>query len=121
MSTELMCELLDLWSEERCEVKLDFDGGFGAVSDCPWTVWLLWGSERDNPHEAEYVEYQWPFYGESIDEALAAALVWARGLLPFKACEECDGRGWWGDLERPVTCRECDGDGLANHPEVVEA
>lgn len=110
--TDLLIELLDLWSAERCEVKMEFDESAGSSES--WTVLLVWVSEWNNPHQADWAEYTWNFYGETLDEALGEALEWAKALLPLERCGVCDGRGWWGGQNNPAVCEGCTGSGLAH-------
>jgi hypothetical protein len=112
-ATDLMIELSDLWYDERCEVKVDFDESAGST--WPWTISLTWVSEHDNPHQAEWAQYAWLFYGTTLDEALTEALEWAKRLVPFERCGACDGRGSYGILDKPVICPECGGSGLAHN------
>lgn len=108
--------LHDLWSDERCVVDLNYDGSAGT--SWPWLVGLVWTSEYDNPHHADWATYTWQFYGETPDDALVQAVRWAEGLLPFKQCGACDGRGRWKSDE---PCDECGGSGLEHGGDEVTA
>lgn len=101
-----MIELQELWSAELCDIKVEYHEG--------WEVHLVWVSEWDNPHQADWAEYTWEFYGDTIDETLTLALEWAKALVPFERCGACDGRGWYGSVTEMV-CEECTGTGLAHN------
>lgn len=105
-----MSELQELWCAEHCDIKVDY-------REVEWVVDLVWVSEWGNPHNADWAEYTWEFYGETIDEALTAALEWAKALIPFERCGACDGKGSYGGLGDPIVCEECTGTGLANRTE----
>lgn len=99
--------LEDLWSDELCCWRVERHG-----NETPWCVILEWTQERDNEHHADWTTFTWQFYGESVEEALADAVEWCRGLLPFRHCRECDGRGEYGGPRgATVACEDCGGTG----------
>lgn len=101
-----------LWWDERCSWHIDFDGSAGSSE--PWTVILEWTQEYNNPHQADWVTYTWQFYGATVDEALADAIAWCEGLVPFERCGACDGDGEYTSGSTVVACEDCGGTGLAN-------
>lgn len=104
-------DLSDLWSDERCVWRIDYEaGGWGSPKVTPWVVVLEWTQEYGNPHQAEWASFTWLFYGDTIEESLAAAVEWCRDLLPWAPCGECDGKGSWNG----TLCADCQGSGLAN-------
>ena len=116
----LMVDLASLWYGEGCELHFDYDET-SMGREWAWTVRLEWLTDGPgNPHQADWVRYAWVFYGSTLDEAIAAALEWAQGLVPFARCESCDGRGWYGAGNAPKPCEDCGGSGLAHNPEPAD-
>lgn len=111
-STALADRVSELWSDERCVWRMEFD--LAAPADSPWTVDLEWTDERDAPHEAEWATYIWRFGGETPEVALAETVAWLERLLPFERCGACDGAGAYGLADSRSVCDECCGSGLAN-------
>lgn len=104
-TTELAWQINDLWDDEGCDWKVRHEGG-----DWPWHVYLTWATEYGNPHQADFAEYTWQFYGDTVEEALADAVKWLDELAPWQPCGECDGLGAWNG--KP--CNVCHATGLAN-------
>lgn len=103
--------LSELWSEERCSWELHYEPSFYG-SPATFRLDLEWVTDRDTPHLADWTAYTWQFYADTADEAIADALAFCEGLLPFKPCGACDGVGWYGLPDSPTSCEDCAGTGL---------
>lgn len=109
-ASELAMDLSKLWSDEYCAWSVRYDASWGRRDLGTWVVVLTWATDRDTRHGAEWVEYTWEFYGDTLDEALEQAFGWVSELSVWKPCCECDGLGEWAG----IPCNDCNQTGLAN-------
>lgn len=75
--TDLATRLEGLWSDEGCSWSAEFDG---LDTSEQWIVNLKLGQFGGNLHGANFAEYRWWFYGDSIEEALTKAVGWCEEL-----------------------------------------
>jgi len=81
-------ELYALWEgNEYHEVEIRYESSWYG-NPAWWHVNLLWHSEYDNPHQAEWVTYTWQFYDRQLSAALADALDFAKALVALAPEEE---------------------------------
>lgn len=109
-------QLSELWDAERCSWSLEYEPAMYHAKGT-FRLDLEWADDRDTPHKADWATYTWQFYADTADEAISDAVAFCEGLLPFKVCPACGGRGgYYRTAEDEVPCEECEGTGLANRP-----
>lgn len=118
-TSALAVRLEQLWSEERCDWRIEFErSSYGRIEESIWTLTLEWTQEGGSPHRADWTTYHWQFYAliseGGPEDVLLQAVEWCEALLPFAECDACGGDGTYGKGGEVVTCEECDGTGLAN-------
>lgn len=82
-STELATRLAELWGAERCDWTVRFESG--SYGNAPtWVLTLTWTDEHAYTHGADWVTYDWQFYGDDFMEALTGAVEWCEALSEMR-------------------------------------
>lgn len=82
--------LAELWSDERCDWRVEHHGVPWNKTDDPFIVVLEWTQEYGNDHGADWTTFTWQFHGSSVEDALEIAVEWCEELAPWASCDECD-------------------------------
>lgn len=108
-----LATIIRLWSGEYCQTEITTTDPDGPV------VALKWADDHHGYHQADWAEFTWQFYGDTLAEAIKNAANWCAELAIWEPCPDCDGTGQFTpshDLA-PWDCHECGGSGLAHDPE----